>query len=109
MSVHVERLARNQVLFREVNERLRELLDGSVGQTEFLCECSDPDCTENVPLEVVEYERIRANPNRFVITPGHEVPAIERVVWESDRYFLVEKVVGADYVVRTDPRSRTEA
>jgi hypothetical protein len=104
MSVQVERLARNQVLFREVNERLRELLDGSIGQTEFLCECSNPDCTETLPLEVAEYERARALPTRFLVVPGHENPGAERVVWRSDRYNLVE--LDAEYAVITDPRSR---
>jgi hypothetical protein len=37
MSVRLERLARNQVVFREVNERLLELLDASPDTTEFLC------------------------------------------------------------------------
>jgi hypothetical protein len=109
MSVYAERLARNQVLFREVNERLREVLDASTGPTEFLCECSNEDCIETVPLEPVEYERIRANPNSFLVAPGHELIEIERVTWQSDRYFLVEKTVATDYVVRTDPRSRTES
>jgi hypothetical protein len=59
MSTSLVRLARNQVLFREVNERLREVWDESAGPTEFLCECSDEDCTVAIPLEVTEYERIR--------------------------------------------------
>src|SRR5215211_1412861 len=56
MAVSLERLAHNQVLFREVNERLREKLDGSDGATEFLCECSRTDCIETVVLTIAEYE-----------------------------------------------------
>jgi hypothetical protein len=109
MSVALERLARNQVLFREVNERLREQLDESAGgRTEFLCECSNTDCLETVALDPPEYERIRSKGNQFVITPGHEIHDIEKVVWESDRYFLVAKINGADYAEQTDPRSRAE-
>jgi hypothetical protein len=108
MSVSLERLARNQVLFREVNERLREMLDESAATTEFLCECSDPHCAESVPLEIPEYERIRSQGNQFVIVPGHELLEVECVVWESDRYLLVEKTVGAAYAEQTDPRSRGE-
>jgi hypothetical protein len=109
MSVNAARLARNQVLFREVNERVRAVLDGSLGATEFICECSDPDCTETIALDVADYERIRANPNRFLVTSGHELLEIERVVSSTDGYCLVEKVVGAEYVVWTDPRARAEA
>jgi hypothetical protein len=108
MSVSLERLAHNQVLFREVNERLREMLNESAGEADFLCECSRADCTETVPLQLAEYERIRSNSNQFVITPGHEIPEIEKVVSESDRYFLVRKINGAGYAERTDPRSRGE-
>jgi hypothetical protein len=106
MAVSADRLARNQVLFREVNERLREMLDESVGATEFLCECSDTDCTENVSLDIPEYERVRARSNQFVVAPGHEIPEIERVVSNGGRYLLVEKTREADYVERTDPRRR---
>jgi hypothetical protein len=108
MSVSLERLARNQVLFREVNERLREMLDESVDTTEFLCECSQTDCTETVELGLPEYERVRSKGNQFVIRPGHEITEIETVTWESDRYFLVQKIDGADYAEQTDPRSRAE-
>ena len=108
MSVSLERLARNQVLFREVNERLREMLDDSVGHTEFVCECSNTDCIETVSLEVSEYERVRSQPNQFVIAPGHAILEIDEVVWESDRYDLVRKTTAAEYAERTDPRSRGE-
>ena len=54
MAVSGQRLARNQVLLREVNERLREALEGSPEPTEFLCECSDEDCIEIVALERAE-------------------------------------------------------
>ena len=108
MPVSLERLARNRVLFREVNERLREQLDDSAGMTEFLCECSNSDCFETVGLDLTEYERIRSKGNQFVIVPGHEIIHIEKVVWESDRYSLVQKFNGADYAEQTDPRSRAE-
>ena len=104
MVAHLERLARNQVLFREVNERLRELLDERSGTADFLCECSNEECIETVSLEIAEYERVRSRPNLFVVSRGHEIPAIEKVVHSNGSYVLVEKTEGADYVVRTDPR-----
>jgi hypothetical protein len=106
MAVSLDQLAQNQVLFREVNERLRETLDVSVGAMEFLCECSDTDCTETISLDIAEYELVRSRSNQFVLTPGHEIPEIDRVVSNGDRYFLVEKIQGADYAERTDPRQR---
>ena len=109
MSVSLERLARNQVLFREVNERLREMVGDSEAPTEFLCECSNPDCSETIALDLDEYEGVRSSPNLFAVTRGHEIATIERVVGGTDAYKLVEKIIGADYAVKTDPRTRREA
>jgi hypothetical protein len=74
MAVLPERLVRNQVLLREVNERIAEASaswDGGAG--EWLCECSHDECVETLALSALEYERIRSSPNVFVIVPGHEV------------------------------------
>jgi hypothetical protein len=106
VSMNLERLARNQVLFREVNERLRDVLGAASGPTEFVCECSNEHCIETVALELDEYERIRSKANRFVVSAGHEVLQVERVAEERDGFKLVEKTVAEDYVVQTDPRSR---
>jgi hypothetical protein len=105
MSQSLERLARNQVVFREVNERVRELLEAWNGPAEFLCECSNDGCKETLTLHPQEYEEVRAHPNLFVILPGHETPEVERVVLRNGRFMLVAKVVEADYAVVTDPRA----
>jgi hypothetical protein len=106
MSISLERLARNQVLFREVNERLREMIGDSGAPTKFLCECSNPDCAETITLDLEEYEAVRSSPNLFAVVPGHEIATIERVVRETETFKLVEKTIGARYAVETDPRSR---
>jgi len=108
ISVRLERLALNQVVFREVNERLLELLGTSPGTTEFLCECSNLECTDAVPLTLLDYERVRSRSSQFVIVPGHEIPEIEEVTSASDGYFVVRKLYGAEYAEQTDPRSRPE-
>jgi hypothetical protein len=108
MAVLLERLARNQVLLREVNERVFEVLDRAdlADMTEFLCECSNPECMETVPLWLAEYERVRSKPNQFVLVPDHDVAQTERVVWVCDRFFVVAKTQGSGYAEATDPRSR---
>jgi hypothetical protein len=107
ISVRLERLALNQVVFREANERLLELL-GASPSTADLCECSNPECTDAVPLTLLEYERVRSRSNQFVLVPGHEIPEIEQVTSASDGYFLVRKLYGAEYAEQTDPLSRPE-
>jgi len=93
----VEKAARNQVVFREVNERIAELT-GLVSQTGvnlFICECSDPGCAEAVEITAAEYEAVRADGCRFVIVNGHQMPEIERVVEGNSRFLVVEKVGAA--------------
>jgi hypothetical protein len=108
MSSSLERLARNQALFREVNERINEISDEN-DKIEFLCECSDTACIETVPLRISVYEEVRANPVRFVIKPGHEIEAIERVVAEDGGYAVVEKHKAEADLIDMDPRSATGA
>ncbi|HEX5469973.1 MAG TPA: hypothetical protein VFW80_13100 [Gaiellaceae bacterium] len=100
-----ERVARNQALIREVNERIEEMV-GDVANLVFLCECADTDCTETLDLSITEYESIRSSPVRFPIKPGHQNPPFERVVQQDERYAVVEKIDEAGEIARElDPRS----
>ena len=87
-----ERIARNEALFRVVNERVREVRpeegDEMIG---FLCECGDETCTEVVSLTVEEYEDVRSEPTHFVVVPGHEVTSVEAPLRQTDRYLVVRK------------------
>ena len=56
----LERRARNQTLFREVNEQILKTADDH-GTSEFVCECSNTDCIEVVELRYADYEHIRAH------------------------------------------------
>ena len=72
MSESLERLARNQTLFREVNERVETLAEGD--RSEFACECSNTDCIEKVELTLAAYERIPSNSTWFVVKRDHDIP-----------------------------------
>ena len=104
-----ERAARNESLFRDVNERIKSTASNiSPMFTEFMCECADDSCFEHVSLTSEEYSSVRKmGPAYFVLKPGHEVADIERVVGgEGDRYEIVEKQdVAAEVAVELDPRS----
>jgi hypothetical protein len=106
VSQEIDRLVRTQLLFREVNERVRETIGAFDGPAEFLCECSGEDCIEMVLMEMTDYDRIRAQPNLFPVVPGHELMEVDRVVDQRHGYILVERVAAADEVTRADPRSR---
>ena len=61
--------ARNQGLFREVNERIEEVSDGSLS-AEVLCECAGKDCTETISVSESEHEAVRAVPTHVFVKPG---------------------------------------
>jgi hypothetical protein len=104
-----ERLARNETLFRSVNENIEE--SATSGQPddhtfEFFCECSNVDCTLMVPMTVSEYEHVRADPRQFVVALGHDLPEIEKVVHRTSTYQVVLKEgEAAEFVTEHDPRS----
>jgi len=85
------RAGKNQALFRSVNERVEELVGGGNGFVQFVCECADEECHEQVSLSVAEYESVRRDATHFVVRPGHLVHDVERVVVAGERYFVVEK------------------
>jgi hypothetical protein len=103
----VERLAKNESFFRQVNERIKDVANGfEDGESyEFLCECSDPSCTARITLEPRQYEWVRASPTRFVLAPGHAAPQVEHVVEREESHEVVEKHGVAGHVAtKLDPR-----
>jgi hypothetical protein len=107
-----ERAARNQSLFRDVNERLEQVMQELPTAQDFLCECADPECNEMVSLSLNEYERVREEPTHFTIVPGHDLADVERVVEHigHGRYAVVEKIEKAAELARQlDPRRLTRA
>ena len=104
-----DRLARNETLFREVNERIEEIRSPEEDQIEFLCECGVTECKDTVRLTGAEYEKLRADPITFAVVPGHSIEDIESLVVETDRFHVVRKHPGEQDIARsTDPRSRSD-
>ena len=56
-----------------------------------MCECDDRSCTHRLETPLDDYERVRAKPTRFLLAPGHEDDAIEKVVERRRRFQVVEK------------------
>ena len=102
-----ERIARNEALFREVNERVKEVsANPATDRIEFLCECGSADCTESISLGHSEYEHLRADPLIFGVRPGHAIPEVEVVVAEDERFHTVRKRPNEGRIaLETDPRA----
>ena len=108
MTLWGERAARNEALFREVNERVDELhdhLEGGDG-AEFVCECGDGMCTQRLAVPLETYERVRSSSVLFLVAPGHEQSGIEEVVERLEGFLIVEKddPAAAHVADQTDPR-----
>jgi hypothetical protein len=105
-----ERLANNEVLFRDVNERIADVAEPQARRRddqvyEFFCECSNIGCDLRLPLTLSEYETVRTDPTQFVVAPGHEVPEIEAVISRSPAYRVVRKQgEAAEIAEDKDPR-----
>lgn len=105
-----EKAARNQALFREVNEQIERLPEGVNvhGYDSFICECGNPECTEPIALTRAEYERVREHANRFAVALDHQNPDVETIVERNDRFTVVETCAGeaSQIAQETDPRSQ---
>jgi hypothetical protein len=105
------RIAHTEALFRDVNERIAESAERfQADETQFVCECADPACTERVHATLDEYERVRSDGAQFLLVPGHEDTRVERIVERPrGRFAIVEKVnrVVARTVRRLNPRAET--
>lgn len=103
------RAAENESLFRSLNETLvlgRQTYDPETKRAACLCECRNEDCFERIWLARDEYEPVRANARRFIVSPGHVDPNEETTVLAKDRYVVVEKIGEAGVVAeKLDPRS----
>ena len=78
-----ERAARNQSLFRDLNERLDDVMRELDSEQDFFCECADRECNEMVSVSQSEYELVRSVSTHFVIARGHELP--ESSTWSCTR------------------------
>ena len=107
-----DRAARNEALFRRVNERVEEVnqaFESILGDSDFFCECADVDCMEKIRMTLAEYEDLRSVSTHFAVKPGHILPENERVVDERAGYIVVEKVGHAGRrAAELDPREPSD-
>ena len=91
-----ERSARVQLLFRDVNERIRSLGEELLSlagddEIEIVCECVRSSCATRIALPAAAYARVRERPGCFLVLPGHERLDMERVVEQHESHLVVEK------------------
>jgi hypothetical protein len=93
MDPRLRRLAENEALFREINERSRpNAADVWAHQQAYLfvCECSDAGCGVRLALTESNYECVRSQARWFLVARGHASPEIERVLERHEHFEIVE-------------------
>ena len=111
MDERERRIGQNEALFRQVNERLRDVNEafGAVtNRIELICECADRSCAERISLSVAEYEDLRSTGDRFIVVAGHVVPSdVEKIDRAGDGWEIIRKREGAParLAKASDPRS----
>jgi len=108
-----ERVARNEAITRDINERIEQAhteagvsLEGGE-YVRVLCECGLAECDRVLAIMLAEYEPVRADPRRFAVAAGHVMADVEQVVARTDRYVVVAKHEGtpAQIAIDQDPRT----
>jgi hypothetical protein len=95
MHERIHRAEQNELAFQSYNQR--RAAAERAGQTpsdepvQFVCECDDPACWKAIELRLGEYELAVSPVDRFLVSPGHQDPAVEVVVEEHDGYLVVSK------------------
>ena len=91
-----ERRARNQVVYRLVNDRILDVNDsfGEWDHAVFLCECGNPSCETTVEMTGSEYGAVRARPTHFLIAVDHLEPTVDQLVSKVDRFWVVQTLPG---------------
>lgn len=110
MTERERRVGLNEAVFREVNERLRQLNVAFTAVTDtmyLVCECADTSCTAHISMSPEAYEALRAEPTHFVVVRGHAAgDDSERIVERTQEYDIVEKRgEAAEIAEDTDPRN----
>ena len=91
----LERATKNEQTFQSYNARRADIEEsGGTPDDEavpFVCECDQPKCWTAIEIPLGEYERAVEAPDRFVVVPGHEDPAVEVVVKIRKNFLIVSK------------------
>jgi hypothetical protein len=106
------RMVENEKVFRRLNEQVQQGFDqtnalaieehqpeyvitlkASDPPLHFYCECSNIKCTDRIRIAPYTYNKIHKRRDHFVVVPGHEVLAIERIVRTTPKFNVIEKLI----------------
>ena len=77
----------NPHVFRSLNQRIAAEAGPGL---ELVCECENEACTERIVITHVEWSEVLRHDGWFVVRPGHQAAAPERVVERQPGFVVVE-------------------
>jgi hypothetical protein len=77
-----------QRFFRAINDEIGRV-DGE--QTDYVCECGNPVCAAPIVLSAEILVRLHAEPDLFVVSPGHEIADVELVVERGEGFVIIRR------------------
>ena len=89
--------AQNQLVFRQTNEQIREVVDGlepGLPEVPVVCECSDPRCRRLLGVSMDVYRWVRESPTRFLHALDHGEDGTPAAVVEVFEQFVVMEKQG---------------
>ncbi|MCW2920741.1 MAG: hypothetical protein JWL76_615 [Thermoleophilia bacterium] len=99
LRVRDDRVARNENVYRAVNERIVDASNRLMRPTDHIdvaCECGNLGCAQLLRVRVEDYQDVRSHPSRFLIARGHRTPDTEVLVHRRGEFEVVEKIgIGA--------------
>ena len=108
MDLRQERIAKNEAVFREINEAIKQNHESAPSNSfmHIVCECGYETCNSIIGFTKEEYERVRSDPRQFCVLEEDVIEDVEAIVEETDRFAIVVKRPGtpAEVAIRTDPR-----
>lgn len=96
----------NEAVFRNANEKIAKGLEKLEKmaiknnytnlttddlELQFLCECSDENCTERIKMKSKKYIRLHEDRKQFIVKPEHQALDIEEIEEKKPSYTLVKK------------------
>jgi hypothetical protein len=94
-----ERAAKNELVFRAVNEQILKMTDRlrtQLDDIDIVCECVDTSCVGTIRVVADDFAEFERQDGVFVVLPGHEDENVEDVVTRTKDYVIVRKQVVAD-------------
>lgn len=105
-------MVENELMFRSANRKVKEQVKQErprkfhedTTKLRFYCECSNLNCRDRIKLTVGEYETAAKGRREFIVIPGHENKAVEKIVRQTANFTVVEKYLDPAKVMADIPK-----